>query len=170
VKRKRVPITPWIHVRPTYLCWLISFCYKITNGILRGIVYTHYHSVVCLYSVKTSHARSVNVISFMISALFRDFTQRGLVIPYRSFGTNYRYQLQGPSTWVRPMSYPETSVRNYHSKRRKIPAERRPHLHHGGSLKSSIIVFMPTRKEPHSLYRFLKIRKCSTKLSADFLS
>ena len=136
--------------------WLISFCYKITNGILRGIVYTHYHSVVCPYSVKTSHARSVNVISFMISALFGDFTQREVVISYRSSGTTYRYQLQGPSTWVRPMIYPETSVRNYHPKRRKIPAEHRSHLHNGGSLKSSIISFMPTRKEPHSLYRFLQ--------------
>jgi hypothetical protein len=36
-----------------------------------------------------------------------------------------------------PICCPETSVRNYHSTLRKIPEERKSHLHRFGSLKSS---------------------------------
>ena len=50
-------------------------------------------------------------------ALFCDFTQRGMVIPYRRCGTTYRSYLLG-TAWpvkVGPTGHPEPSVRNFHS-------------------------------------------------------
>jgi len=56
----------------------------------------------------------------MRSALFRNITQRIMVIPYRRFGTTYRFRLQGSRSPRRPLkmgptSCPETSVWTYHS-------------------------------------------------------
>jgi hypothetical protein len=48
------------------------------------------------------------------------------------------------SSWplkIGPISCPETSARNYHSTLRKIPKERRSHLHCGVSLKSRLDVY-----------------------------
>jgi hypothetical protein len=67
-----------------------------------------------------------------------------MVIPYRCFGTTYRFHLHGSNprsltAWplrMGPIGCFETSVRNYHSTPRKIPKESRSHAHCGESLKS----------------------------------
>ena len=73
-----------------------------------------------------------------------------MVVSGRRFGTTYRSHLPRSSSpknaffltaWplkMGPIDCPETSVRYYHSTLRKIPKERRSHLHLGGSLKSRI--------------------------------
>ena len=83
---------------------------------------------------------SFREIQRLRSALFRDFTQRRVVIPCRRFGKTYRSHLQGTrsprriSSWTYwPMkmgsiSCPETSVRNYHFTLCKIPEEPRFHI------------------------------------------
>jgi len=63
-----------------------------------------------------------------IYVLFWDITLRRLVILHRHFGTTYRFHLQGsssPRTWV---GNPEASVRNYHSRLRNTPEERRSQM------------------------------------------
>jgi hypothetical protein len=74
--------------------------------------------------------------SVLRSALFGDFTQRRVVVSYRRFGKTYRSHSKWPNSPVKigQIGCPETSVRNYHSTLRKIPKERRSHLHRGGSL------------------------------------
>ena len=63
-----------------------------------------------------------------------------LVVGYRSFGTNYRSFLQGPSSqnllYPWPISRPETSVTNYQYTLGNIPEEQRSHSHRGRRLKS----------------------------------
>ena len=89
----------------------------------------------------------------MTSALLCDFTQRRMVVSYWRFGTTYRSHLRGLSNprrmpehlgtpcsryspWnalpskMGPIGCPETSVRNYHFRLRKIPKERRSHLNY----------------------------------------
>jgi hypothetical protein len=46
----------------------------------------------------------------------------------------------------------ETSVTNCHSMLRKIPEERRSHLHHGGSLKSRKAFFLSEKEKSKLLY------------------
>jgi len=66
------------------------------------------------------------------SAIFWDFTQRGMMVSYRSFEITCRSHLQGSSSprktaWFLKMGQigcSEASVRNYHSTLRKIPKER----------------------------------------------
>jgi hypothetical protein len=53
---------------------------------------------------------------------------------YRRFGTTYR----GP-VFKGPRGCLEMSVTNYHSTLRKIPKERRSHLHRAGNLKSCTV-------------------------------
>ena len=91
----------------------------------------------------------------MRSALYWNFTQHRVVIPYQRFGTTYQFHLQGLrrrthfsyTSWpskMGPTNCPETSVWSYHSMLRKIPVEHKSHLRSGGSLKSCKIhlVFM----------------------------
>jgi len=71
-----------------------------------------------------------------------DTTQRGVAIPYRRFGTIYRFHLQGlrmDSLTLQdgPIDCLETSVMNYLSTMHNNPEEHISHLHRGGSLKSS---------------------------------
>ena len=68
----------------------------------------------------------------MTSLLFWDVTKRGLVVIYRSFGTNHRSHLPGSSktwtTWPLKMGLmrcPETSVTNCQSTLHSISEERR---------------------------------------------
>ena len=70
---------------------------------------------------------------WMRSAIFCDFTQRGMMVSYRRFGTTCRPHLQGTSSprktaWSLKMERigcSETWVRNNHSTLRKIPKERK---------------------------------------------
>jgi len=60
-------------------------------------------------------------------AVFWDFLQRKVVARYPHFATAYRTHLQVPSSTnisLQPIG-PETLVRNYHIKLRKIPKERK---------------------------------------------
>jgi hypothetical protein len=61
----------------------------------------------------------------MQSALFGDITQRGTVVPCRRFGTtsvpSSSILLGYLKMW--PIGFPETSVRNYHSKLSRIPKQ-----------------------------------------------
>jgi hypothetical protein len=62
----------------------------------------------------------------MISALFCDVTQRGVVVIYRRFRTTFLSYLQrwrSPRPKMGPIVCPETSVQNYHSTLRNIPEE-----------------------------------------------
>jgi len=68
----------------------------------------------------------------MISALFWEFTQPGMVIPYPSFGTTYRLHLQGQKVQEEIIGCPETSTRNYRRTLLRISEERR--YHHFSSL------------------------------------
>jgi hypothetical protein len=71
------------------------------------------------------------------SPLFWDITQGIVVIPYRRFGTIYRFQLQRVKNSKKaPKVCPDTSVRKYHHTLYNIPEDRRFHLLHGESLKS----------------------------------
>ena len=77
------------------------------------------------------------------SSLFRDVTQRTLVVIHGRFGTVYRSHFQGSSSPRRmgcssstarplntePIGCSETSVNNYQSTPRNIPEERGCHLH-----------------------------------------
>jgi hypothetical protein len=77
----------------------------------------------------------------MTSALFRDFEQCRMAVSCRRFCTTHSSYLQ-KSSWrlkMGPIGCPITSVRNCHSTLRKIPKERRPHLHSGEGIKSSKI-------------------------------
>jgi hypothetical protein len=51
-----------------------------------------------------------------------------------------------------PIGCPETSVRNSHSKLRKVSKERRSHSHRGGSLKSSNFSYLSSYIQDFSLY------------------
>lgn len=56
-----------------------------------------------------------------------DFSQRRILLSYRSFGTTYRFHIQGLSRNV---------YKKLYSTLRKTQSERRSHLHSSGSLKS----------------------------------
>jgi hypothetical protein len=62
-----------------------------------------------------------------------------------------------------PISCPETSVQNYHSKLRNIPKERRSHLRRGGSLKSRRFIIICYTKfiEPNHYTSECIARECS---------
>jgi hypothetical protein len=77
----------------------------------------------------------INSIYDVRYALFWDITQRWVLVLYRRFGTTDRCHLQ-------KICCPETSVQNYHLTLRKIPEERTPHLHRGGSLKCSRLLLL----------------------------
>lgn len=65
-------------------------------------------------------------------------TQHQLVLGYWSFEAAYQFLLQG-TAWLLetgPVSYPKTSVTNYHSTLHNISEQQRPHLQHGKSLRS----------------------------------
>jgi hypothetical protein len=69
----------------------------------------------------------------MRCALFWDFTQRRMVLPYRRFGTTYQSHLDKSSSLncltsqdgIVPIGCPETSLRNYYSTLGKTPKEPR---------------------------------------------
>jgi len=74
------------------------------------VAYIYAFQTMFVFCWKETHA--------LIFALFCDFTQRGMVIPYRRCGTTYCSYLQGTAWPVKmgPMGHPEPSVRNFHSK------------------------------------------------------
>ena len=90
-----------------------------------------------------------NVKMRVRSALFWNFTQYRMVVPYRRFGTAYHTHLRASSSprknsWtgplkMEPIDCPETSVWNYYFSLPKIPKVLRPHLYRGGRQKSRII-------------------------------
>jgi len=93
-----------------------------------------------IHSANTSQCNLICIDTYLWlrSAVFWDFSQRRVVIPYQRFGTTYRFYLQtsrcvSPSE-DGPIGCTEMSVRNYHSKLRNIPEEHRK-LHRGGRLK-----------------------------------
>jgi hypothetical protein len=103
----------------------------------------------------------------MMSPLLWGITQRRVVFLYRRFGTTYRSHLQGQrssrrvtkswTSWpfkMGPIRCPETSVKDYHSKLRNIPEERR-HFQHRNCrswLRLFIAHISPTRQtgEPYT--------------------
>jgi len=86
------------------------------------------------------------ISALMRTALFRVIAQRVMVIPYRHFGTTYRYRLQGSSSSPLKMGCPETSVRNYHHSLRNSSHEGNSHLLRGANLKSRISLDVYSRK------------------------
>jgi len=62
-----------------------------------------------------------------------DFSQRRILLSYRSFGTTYRFHIQ----WLSRNVY-----KKLHTTLRKTPRECRSHLHKNGALKSQV----PTNK------------------------
>ena len=85
------------------------------------------------------------------TALFWAVTQRGVVIPYRRFGTTYRSRQQDwilhPWRWNQIVC-PETSVRNYHCSLRNSPEERSYDLSRGRSLQFAY--YMRTTHTAHT--------------------
>jgi hypothetical protein len=65
-----------------------------------------------------------------------------MVILYERFRTKYQSHIQSSSRPLKmgPIRCPETSLNDYHSTLRNIAVERRSDQHHGGSLKSMMIV------------------------------
>ena len=97
------------------------------------------------------------------TALFWVLTRRLVVISYRRFRTKHRFHLKGSRTQkktmrIRPIGYPETSVRNYHQLPRKNPEELSSRLLRGGSLKSR-----PT----HACCHAAPVRVCVSRIQAD---
>jgi len=73
---------------------------------------------------------------------FCDFTHCRMVVSSRRLGTTYWFHIKGFDPWplsMGPIRCLETLVRNYHFALRKIPKERRFHLHRGGRMKSRVI-------------------------------
>ena len=72
------------------------------------------------------------------SVLFREVTQRRVLITYRRFGQSTGPIFKGKEIPLKmgPISCPETSVEDYHSWLRNIPEVRISHLYSGGSLMS----------------------------------
>ena len=86
-----------------------------------------------IHSANTSRRNLICIDSYLWlrSSIFWDISQRRVVIPYRRFGTTYRFYLQrsrivpGLLLKMGPIRCPETSVRKYHCNLRNIPEERR---------------------------------------------
>ena len=74
----------------------------------------------------------------MRTALFWAVKQQVVVIPYRRFGTTHWSHTQGSRILrrIRPIGFPETSVRNYHYSLRNSPEERGSQLLRGECLVS----------------------------------
>jgi hypothetical protein len=75
------------------------------------------------------------------SVIIWDITQRKLVIPYRRFGTTYRFHLPRVKNLLlkmEPIGCPETSAQDYNCTLRDIPENPKSHLRRCGSLKSLI--------------------------------
>jgi hypothetical protein len=64
-----------------------------------------------------------------------DVTRYRLAVSYRRVWTDRLFKLG-------PVSCPETLVTNQQSTLHNIPEEGRSHLHHGGSLKSSFVIYL----------------------------
>ena len=82
---------------------------------------------------KTKHNKGV---ANMRSALFWDLTHRRMVLPYRRFGTSYRFRIQGTEK-MGPIGCTETSV---HHTLRRIAKERTTHLQRVESLKPRVVI------------------------------
>jgi len=79
----------------------------------------------------------------MRTALSWVIMQQMVLIPYQHFRTAYRSIFKGQESNSWPLmgliSYPKTSVRNYHYLLWKYPKEHSSHLLRGGSLRSRIV-------------------------------
>jgi len=88
------------------------------------------------FPAKRKYKNSITIIfTWLRYVLFWDVTQRRVVIPYRSFGTNYLSHLQGSRI---PRRMHSCSI--CHSKLFNGPERGRCHLHRGGSLKPHICI------------------------------
>jgi hypothetical protein len=102
--------------------------------LLIRLVTTKQKSGLTTKSTKLQHQMNYDICDFW------EFTQPRIVVPYRSFGTNYHSDnncsLTARSLKMGPTICPETSVRKDNPTSHKIPKRRRYHIHRSGSLTS----------------------------------
>jgi hypothetical protein len=123
------------HTANMILIWggtvLIQLCTKLKSDIIRHLKNDLLHRNLCV-------TWNINIIKMCGSAfllirslLFWAVTKHSLVFSYRRFGTTYWSCLQGSSS---------QSVIDYQSVVYNVWRELRSHLHHGGSLKSCLVL------------------------------
>ena len=78
-------------------------------------------------------------------ALFMNFTQHSMIVPYRRFGTTYLANLRGSSSWIKIMDRKfvdgtrRLSLRQYHTSLHKFP-------------KSADLVYIEAEARNHTQY------------------
>jgi len=121
-------------LRSSWFSTASSDCYMNKNFILYRIASRSPTASLWTFSVKYLYWE-LSVNGYMRSSLFWDFTQPRFVVRYRRFGRICPCPLQDGAG-----SFPQTSVTEYQSTLRKIPEERRFHIHRRGSLISLVML------------------------------